>query len=160
MALHFAFIICMALTLGVVASARPDLGISATRQAQEIYITAATEDNRDDSINVAFGSCYGKPGYHSDIFSSIVDDSPDLFIWLGDVTYMSSRDPERAKNPAAYYKNRLQETKDAAGYRKLEEKVPIIGVWDDNDYGKNNGGRHFREKDQNRELWLDFIGEA
>ena len=47
----------------------------------------------------------------------------------------------------------------APGYQLLEETVPIIGIWDDNDYGLNNGGRRFTEKDLKRELWLDFIGE-
>lgn len=65
-------------------------------------------------------------------------------MWLGDVTYMDSRDPQHVTNPEKYYKNRLKDTSEANGYKSLKEKVAIIGTWDDNDYGKNNGGRHFR----------------
>ena len=48
---------------------------------------------------------------------------------------------------------------DAPGYPELLSKAKIIGVWDDHDYGQNDSGRDFEMKDQNRDLWLDFIGE-
>jgi alkaline phosphatase D len=35
----------------------------------------------------------------------------------------------------------------------------VIGVWDDHDYGRNNGDYAFKWKHQNREVYLDFIGE-
>ena len=47
----------------------------------------------------------------------------------------------------------------AAGYPDLMKQTRIIGVWDDHDFGINDGGREFKLKDQNRDLWLDFIDE-
>ena len=82
-----------------------------------------------------------------------------MFIWLGDVTYMDSRDPERSKDPKGYYERRLNDTKNSHWYEKLESSTKIIGVWDDNDYGKNDGGRRYADKFSNRGMWLDFIGE-
>lgn len=35
-----------------------------------------------------------------------------------------------------------------------------MGVWDDHDYGINNGGDDYPFKDRNRDLWLDFIDEG
>lgn len=35
----------------------------------------------------------------------------------------------------------------------------VIGVWDDHDYGINNGGRTFEYKLQNRETFLDYLDE-
>lgn len=35
----------------------------------------------------------------------------------------------------------------------------VIGIWDDHDYGINDGDRTFRDKEQNREIFLEFIGE-
>jgi len=35
----------------------------------------------------------------------------------------------------------------------------VIGVWDDHDYGVNDGGNQFVHKHANREIFLDFIGE-
>ena len=38
-------------------------------------------------------------------------------------------------------------------------KSKIVGVWDDHDMGKNDGGSSFILKDRNRDIYLDFIGE-
>ena len=38
-------------------------------------------------------------------------------------------------------------------------KTTIIGIWDDHDYGKNNGDRYFIHKKQMQQIWLDFIDE-
>ena len=35
----------------------------------------------------------------------------------------------------------------------------MIGIWDDHDFGKNDGGKELKDKDKNRNLWLDFIDE-
>ena len=72
---------------------------------------------------------------------------------------MYSKDPDRLKDPLSYYQNRLEATKHAEGYDRLLTETKIVGVWDDNDYGKNDGGKRFKDKYQNREMWLDFIGE-
>ena len=45
------------------------------------------------------------------------------------------------------------------GRRDREAAPPTPRVWDDHDYGQNDSGRDFEMKDQNRDLWLDFIGE-
>jgi alkaline phosphatase D len=41
----------------------------------------------------------------------------------------------------------------------MREKMSIIGVWDDHDYGKNNGDKTFKNKHIIREIFLDFIDE-
>jgi alkaline phosphatase D len=32
-------------------------------------------------------------------------------------------------------------------------------MWDDHDYGQNDAGKEMPLKKQNREIWLDWIGE-
>ena len=61
--------------------------------------------------------------------------------------------------PADYIRERFDMTKTAPGYKLLMENTQIVGVWDDHDFGTNDGGRNFEYKEQNRDLWLDFIGE-
>ena len=79
-------------------------------------------------------------------------------MWLGDVAYVDSPKDFSPMDPE-YIKQRLQMTKDAKGYAKLAEVSKIIGVWDDHDFGTNDGGKHFQFKSRNRDIWLDFIGE-
>ena len=54
---------------------------------------------------------------------------------------------------------KLNQTKNSSGYQKMIQHTKVIGVWDDNDYNKNNGGSVFTAKDQNRKLYLDFVDE-
>lgn len=42
-------------------------------------------------------------------------------------------------------------------YTKLRETIPIIGVWDDHDYGKDNSNKHYKNKNLTKPLYLDFI---
>ena len=35
----------------------------------------------------------------------------------------------------------------------------MIGVWDDHDYGTNDGDKTFKRKFVTRDIFLDFIGE-
>jgi len=35
----------------------------------------------------------------------------------------------------------------------------VLGMWDDHDFGINDGGMNFKSKDQNREIFLNFLEE-
>jgi alkaline phosphatase D len=35
----------------------------------------------------------------------------------------------------------------------------VVGVWDDHDYGLNNGGASLKTKDMVKEIFFDFIDE-
>ena len=129
------------------------------REAQTINLDQ-NDDSSDikDSFRIAFGSCYGIFDKTSDIFQTIAQDEPDVFVWLGDAAYIDSPQ-DFSPMPATYIKERFQMTKDVPGYQALLKQSKIIGVWDDHDFGTNDGGKDFEFKDQNRELFLDFIDE-
>ena len=38
-------------------------------------------------------------------------------------------------------------------------KVPVIGTYDDHDFGINNGGSDYADKEGSQALLLDFLGE-
>lgn len=38
-------------------------------------------------------------------------------------------------------------------------EVPVIGIWDDHDFGINNGGMEYSDKDGSQALLMDFLGE-
>lgn len=37
------------------------------------------------------------------------------------------------------------------------EKTEVIGIWDDHDYGVNDGGKEYPKKDESRDLLFDFL---
>ena len=79
-----------------------------------------------------------------------------MWVWLGDVSYNDSPDLSFKGMSEEYVAENLERTKTAKGYSKLSR---VIGVWDDHDYGTNDGDRHFKDKKRNRKLFLDFIDE-
>lgn len=92
-----------------------------------------------------WGSCYGISDLKNDIFKTI--GSPDVFMWGGDVVYSdflgSIFMPE---NNGYLPMNEVKEIyKDAETqypyYNEMKDKgTKVIGVWDDHDYGINDGG--------------------
>ena len=39
----------------------------------------------------------------------------------------------------------------------MRKSIPVVGVWDDHDYGYGNGDRSFSGKEEIKNLYLDFI---
>lgn len=79
-----------------------------------------------------------------------------MFVWLGDAAYIDSPDHKFETMSAEYAQGQLARTKTAQGYNKLKH---IVGIWDDHDFGANNGGSELVDRERNREIYLDFIDE-
>lgn len=87
------------------------------------------------------------------MWPEIVDQKPDLWIWLGDNIY---GDSDVVDTLIAKYNRQKQND----GYQKLLASTPIIGTWDDHDYGKNDGGVEFVSKVESQQAMFDFLGVA
>jgi len=99
---------------------------------------------------MAFGSC-NRQDAPQPLWKPILADRPDLWIWMGDNIYGDSpvMDTLRAK----YARQNAN-----PDYQRLKASTPIIGVWDDHDYGINDGDKHFAQKKESRDLMFDFLG--
>ena len=89
---------------------------------------------------IALGSCNSerKP---QPLWPVIAKDEPSLWIWTGDNIYADTEDPQvfRAK-----YDRQLEHT----GYEAFARRVPFMtGTWDDHDYGVNDGGNEYPQKE-------------
>ncbi len=102
-------------------------------------------------FRIAFGSCnkQWKPNY---MWRAIVNCKPDLWIWLGDSVDATTED-------MGYLRSQYEKQKQNPEYAELRKRCPIIGTWDDNDYGMTNGTRHYAKKAESQQLFLDFIDE-
>ena len=106
-------------------------------------------DHSEIDFTIAFGSCNHQEAPQP-LWKPILQQDPDVFIWGGDNIYSDTDDAEEMK--ADY-----QLQKSNADYKKLSEKVTIIGTWDDHDYGLNDGGASFHFKEESQQLFLDFF---
>lgn len=105
---------------------------------------------RGESVDViAFGSC-NRQNRPQPLWQPIIADQPDLWIWMGDNIYGDTPNMDTLR-----VKYELQNQ--VPDYQALKAKTPIIGVWDDHDYGINDGGKQYAQKKESRDLMFDFL---
>ncbi len=99
---------------------------------------------------IAFGSCadQDKP---QPIWDAILAYRPELFIFAGDNVYGDFRSADAANLKRAYAL-----ASGIAGYNRLRDTVSHLAVWDDHDYGINDGGGDFPHKAVSKGLFLKF----
>ena len=110
-------------------------------------ITAIGEESSD--FTIAFGSC-NRTDKDNLLWDDILATNPGLYIWGGDNIYADTDDMRKLRG---MYDAQNQ----VLGYRNLKEKTPIIGTWDDHDYGLNDGGVEFKAKKESLQEFLNFM---
>lgn len=108
--------------------------------------------NAKTDFTIAFGSC-NKHDEVNPLWDDILITNPNLWIWGGDIIYA---DTDNMKELRAIYSAQDK----VPGYKKLKETVPVIGTWDDHDYGLNDGGAEFKAKKESEQEFLDFMDVA
>lgn len=103
-----------------------------------------------DKLRIAFGSCIdqNKP---QPIWGTILAAKPDLFIFGGDNVYASDQPFRLDRLETAYSALAAN-----PGFSKLRQTVPHIAIWDDHDYGKNDAGAEFADKQIAKDAFLRF----
>jgi alkaline phosphatase D len=100
---------------------------------------------------IAFGSCNNQNA-EQPMWETILRNNPDMFIFLGDNIYGDTED-------MAVLKQKYAKQAQNPGYKKLKAKIPVLAVWDDHDYGVNDGGKEYPKKEESKEIFLDFFEE-
>jgi alkaline phosphatase D len=113
--------------------------------------TAAVPVGAEPLARIAFGSCSDE-NRPQPLWMPILNRRPQLWIWLGDNVYADTADMAAMRQ--AYARARAN-----PGYQALLSTTPVIGTWDDHDYGKNDGGREWPAKAQAQQALLDFLDE-
>ncbi len=88
------------------------------------------------------------------------DDAPaDAFVWLGDAVYLDKANGTMLlkTTPPHVMAQTWRQQKERAAYCAVRRALPVVGVWDDHDFGANNGDKYYWDKEPARELFLDFL---
>lgn len=99
---------------------------------------------------IAFGSC-AKQDQPQPIWEAIVETQPQLFVFLGDNIYGDSEDMDVLRAKYALLGNQ-------PGFRRLKQVCPVVGTWDDHDFGANDAGAEYPKKLESQQVFLDFFG--
>jgi len=127
------------------ASANPLTAADLRHRAGPIY------DDFNPLERIAFGSC-SRVDLPQPLWDPINAADPGLWIWLGDNIYA---DEDHLSVARGMYEAQLA----VPEYTQLLQNTPVIGTWDDHDYGVNNGGKENPFRVQSQIELLDFLGE-
>ncbi|MDC2972563.1 alkaline phosphatase family protein [Gammaproteobacteria bacterium] len=101
-----------------------------------------------ESINIGLGSCLDQD-YPQPIWQSIKKEDLNYFIFLGDNVYGDTPSGSLRKMKSAYDKQKKV-------LPDFLNDISIFSIWDDHDFGINDGGADYRFKRQAQELYIDF----
>ena len=112
-----------------------------------LYLISINLYSTQEILTLGFGSCL-----HQDrsmaILKTIEKKELDLFMFIGDNVYGDQKDGELDKLIRTYKQQ----------YNNLENFLKNVStefIWDDHDFGLNDGGSNYRHKDRAKELFLE-----
>jgi alkaline phosphatase D len=108
--------------------------------------------NKSD-YKIALASCFNQNMYDAQIWDGLLSLKPDLFLMLGDNMY-ADLDSNYA-TPAGLTTAYTEARKKLAWYH-AKNLVPTLMIWDDHDYGMNNGGANYEYREQSKALFNTF----
>jgi alkaline phosphatase D len=135
------------------------LGILAIVVLSVLIISSCTARVKDNAVSqgnsplqiIAFGSC-AHQNHKQPIWEAVNAESPDLFVFLGDNIYGDTEDME-------VLRTKYEQLAAKPGFAELRENTQTIAIWDDHDYGVDDGGVEYPMKEQSRTVMLDFWDE-
>ena len=101
-----------------------------------------------DSIKFGLGSCLDQD-YPQPIWQSIQNEDLNYFIFLGDNVYGDVPSGSLRKMRSAYQKQE-------SILPDFLDEINILSIWDDHDYGINDGGSDYRNKQRSQKMFLEF----
>jgi alkaline phosphatase D len=100
---------------------------------------------------IGFGSC-AEGGKEQTIWEAVLAAKPELFVFLGDNIYGDTRD-------MAVLRAKYAEFAKQPGFAKLRDTTPLAVTWDDHDFGEDDAGGDYPQKEASRQVFFDFWGE-
>jgi len=110
--------------------------------------SAELPDSNQVLRKIVFGSCI-KQDLPTPIFYTMAGEFPDLILFLGDNIYADTEDMTEMR--AKY--DRLEANAD---FRRLRSEFPIMATWDDHDFGVNDGGADFPQREASEQEFMRF----
>ncbi|WP_290476844.1 MULTISPECIES: alkaline phosphatase D family protein [unclassified Leeuwenhoekiella] len=100
-------------------------------------------------FKILFGSC-NRVELQNPFWEQMAQNQADVFIWGGDAIYADTRNMRKMKKMYVAQKK-------IPDYKAFAESILVMGTWDDHDYGLNDAGAEYDQKQKSQKLFLDFI---
>ena len=100
------------------------------------------------SLKIVFGSCLDQDKSMA-ILDKVKEATPDMFLMIGDNVYGDYPTGELSRLESAYAKQK-------ENFASMNAGFPVEAIWDDHDYGINDGGIEHPNKEQAETMFFDF----
>ena len=104
---------------------------------------------------ITFGSCIDNDKPDHPIWQSIIATNPQAMIFLGDNVYAPTIFSPFLPD-VGFLKSEYEKLGSSPGFLKLKQNTEFFAIWDDHDYGLNDGGADFELKDESQKVFMDF----
>ncbi len=104
----------------------------------------APAQGQSKKFKIAISSCVAK-NFHK-AWDVLRENEPDFHLMLGDTAYVDRTDPKRHWDRHL----RVRNTQEIA---RAFKNIPHYSVWDDHDYGANNGDSRLKGKEKSLATW-------
>ena len=111
-------------------------------------LSSSTAINSEHYV-MGFGSCLTEKR-EQPIWSAIKEENLQEFIFMGDNVYGDNEETGELDDIKVAYALQREKLPDWL------KEIKVNAIWDDHDYGKNDGGEEYLFKEQAQELFLDF----
>jgi len=110
----------------------------------------SSEDKKEEEVyKIGFGSCLTEKR-EQPIWQAIKKEKLNEFFFMGDNVYGDNEDTGLLDDMKTAYA--LQKTR----FPEWLKEIKVNAIWDDHDYGKNDGGFEYPLKSESQELFLNF----
>ncbi|SVB49675.1 uncharacterized protein METZ01_LOCUS202529 [marine metagenome] len=100
------------------------------------------------SLKIGFGSCLDQDKSMI-ILDKVKEAAPDIFLMIGDNVYGDTPSGALTRLESAYAKQK-------ENFSAMNPSFPIEAIWDDHDYGINDGGIEHPNKEEAETMFFDF----
>lgn len=107
------------------------------------------QDQEKTISTIVIGSCALQSG-PQDYWNTLNAENPELFLFIGDNIYADNLNYRKLKKQYS----RLGKSK---GFQQMRKNALIMAVWDDHDYGLNDGGSDYVNKHHSKKAFLKFF---
>ena len=111
-------------------------------------LSSSTAINSEHYV-MGFGSCLTEKR-EQPIWSAIKEENLQEFFFMGDNVYGDNEETGELDDMKVAYALQREKLPDWL------KEIKVNAIWDDHDYGKNDGGKEYLFKEQAQELFLDF----
>ncbi len=113
-------------------------------------------------LTLAFGSCSHQEKFAESqpIWNAVVEEKPDIFLFIGDNIYApsgASDYPDDKEKVRAIFRKLYAQNRQIPELQPLLRSAYCFGLWDDHDYGPNNSDSTFKHKDVALEVFREFF---